>query len=226
MAVSSRKTTLFLAVLLSVFAGLSTANAQRLQGKLGGGFATHFSDAQLIGAFKAGLGVEFEIDQHFTLSPALLVYGKGWKNKNQTVYVYDEDKNLVYDEAGQPLTVVKQRSTSANYLELQVLANYFFYLPRNYYFYVSGGPYAAYGLSGKQKTKGDGEAEEADKLYYESKTFKEQGVRRFDAGLTLGCGVQFPSHLMLGVESDLGLLKFNDNGDRNLTLILSLTYEF
>jgi len=226
MAVSSRNSGFFLAILFFVFAGFLSADAQRLQGKLGGGFATHYSGAQVIGAFKAGIGVEFELDQHFTLSPALLVYGKGWKNKNQTVYVYDEDKNLVYDDAGEPLTVVKQRSTSANYLELQVLANYFFYLPRNYYFYVSAGPYAAYGLSGKQKTKGDGEAEEAEKLYYESKTFKEQGVKRFDAGLTLGAGIQFPSHLMLGVESDLGLLKFNDDGDRNLTFILSLTYAF
>ena len=84
----------------------------------------------------------------------------------------------------------------------------------------------AYGLGGKQTTRGDVGQIGSRKLYYDTQTFKEHGTHRFDGGLTIGLGYQLPSHLTLGIETDLGLTKFNATGDRNVTALATLTYQF
>lgn len=216
----------YLLFLLFVVAGSLPAAAQNLQLKVGGGLSTHYSDAQTIGSFKVGLGYEVEFDQHWTVTPSLLVYGKGWKNHDQRVFVYDEDQNQVFEEDGTPRTCNKSRTTTANYLELAVPFNYYFNVGTDAYIVVSAGPYAAYGISGRQDTKGDTEAEGSQKLFYQKKTFKEQGVHRFDAGLTAGAGYQFPSHFTVGLEADFGLTHFSTAGDRNLSVLVTLSYQF
>ncbi len=206
--------------------GCGAATAQNLHLTVGGGLATHYGHARAVGAFKAGLGLELELDQHWTLEPALYFYGKGWKNKNQTVLYHDEAGDVVYNPDGTPRTGVKERTTTANYLELPLVAHYYLRLKRGNYVVLTAGPYVALGVSGKQKTKGDPDQEGGRKLFYEEKTFKEDGTHRFDAGLTVGVGVQLPSHFTLGLETDLGLCKFNRAGDRNATALVVLTYQF
>ncbi|MBR1732664.1 MAG: PorT family protein [Alloprevotella sp.] len=216
--------------LLTILAAALTTlpcTAQNWQLKIGGGLSTVSRDAAPVGAFKGGIGYEVEFDQHWTLTPALCIYGKGWKNHNQTVFLYDEEGQQLYDEEGQPRTGIKNRTTTANYLELPLLFNYYARLSEGHYLVFSAGPYAAVGLSGKQKTKGDTEQQEGGRrFYYETRTFKESGTHRFEAGLTAGIGYQLPSHMTVGIEADYGLTKFNDRGLHNIAALLTLAYQF
>ena len=216
------------AYIILLLCGLSALGlqAQGLQFRVGGGLASHYGKAQNVGAFKVGLGYEFEFDQHWTLTPSLAVYGKGWKDPNQLVYVFDDAGNQLFDEeTGEPLQGVRSRSASQNYVQLPVLLSYYWRMGESRYVVMAAGPYVAYGVSGKQKTKGDTEQSGAQKLYYERKTFDEPGTHRFDAGIEAFAGYQFPSGLTLGVEADFGLAKFNRAGRRNISALLSLSYK-
>lgn len=216
------------AYIILLLCGLSALGlqAQNLQFRVGGGLASHYGKAQNVGAFKVGLGYEFEFDQHWTLTPSLAVYGKGWKDPNQLVYVFDYAGNQLFDEeTGEPLQGVRSRSASQNYVQLPVLLSYYWRMGESRYVVMAAGPYVAYGVSGKQKTKGDTEQSGAQKLYYERKTFDEPGTHRFDAGIEAFAGYQFPSGLTLGVEADFGLAKFNRAGRRNISALLSLSYK-
>ena len=188
--------------------------------------ATHYNNATPIGSFKAGLGVEFELSQSLTFAPSLVFYAKGWKNHNQRVYFRNDDGSQALDKDGNPITGIRNRTTTANYLELPLVFNYYFRLSAGHYIVASAGPYVAYGLGGKQTTRGDVGQIGSRKLYYDTQTFKEHGTHRFDGGLTIGLGYQLPSHLTLGIETDLGLTKFNAAGDRNVTALVTLTYQF
>ena len=98
------------AYIILLLCGLSALGlqAQNLQFRVGGGLASHYGKAQNVGAFKVGLGYEFEFDQHWTLTPSLAVYGKGWKDPNQLVYVFDDAGNQLFDEeTGEPLQGVR-----------------------------------------------------------------------------------------------------------------------
>lgn len=215
------------AYIILLLCGLSALGlqAQNLQFRVGGGLASHYGKAQNVGAFKVGLGYEFEFDQHWTLTPSLAVYGKGWKDPNQLVYVFDDAGNQLFDEeTGEPLQGVRSRSASQNYVQLPVLLSYYWRMGESRYVVMAVGPYVAYGVSGKQKTKGDTEQPGAQKLYYERKTFSEPGTHRFDAGIEAFAGYQFPSGLTLGLEADFGLAKFNRSGRRNISALLSLGY--
>ncbi|MBR1889542.1 MAG: PorT family protein [Alloprevotella sp.] len=201
-------------------------SAQHFHLKLGGGIASHIKGSQSIGAFKIGIGYEYELSQKWTILSSLVAYGKGWKEKDQVVNYYDDNHELVYNDDGSIRTGIKNRTTTANYLEIPVVFNYYLRTGESRYVVFSAGPYIACGISGKQKTKGDTEEYMGRRLYYESKTFKEHGVHRFDTGLTAGLGYQFPAHITLGVEADFGLTKFNTEGDRNLTVLVALSYQF
>lgn len=204
----------------------STNQAQNLQFKVGGGLASHYSDAKAVGAFKIGIGYEIEFDQHWTFTPTLSVYAKGWKDKDQVVPNLDEDgEQMVDEDTGELLTSVRTRSASANYIEVPLLFSYYLRTAESHYVVFSAGPYLAVGISGKRKTHGDGEASESRKLYYDEKTFNLSGVNRFDAGIQAMVGYQFPSGFTLGIEADFGVLKFSDDGARNLAGLISLGYK-
>lgn len=203
------------------------ATAQSIHFKVGGGLSSHYgSDAKMVGAFKIGVGYEWEFSQSLTFMPSLNVYGKGWKDPNQTVFIYDDAGHQRFDETtGEPLTGIKNRTTTANYLELPLIFNYYIRTGEQRYVVLAAGPYVSYGISGKQKTKGDAEKEGSEKLYYEEKTFNEVGTHRFDAGIQAMAGYQFPSGLTLGIEADFGLTKFNTAGNRNISALISLGYK-
>lgn len=115
---------LFLCLVLLCAVALS-APAQNLMLKAGGGLSSHYKDSRPIGAFKFGLGYEFELDQHWTVEPSLVFYGKGWKEPDETVFIRDEEGGIVYDEAGNPLTGIRNTSATANYIELPVVVHYY-----------------------------------------------------------------------------------------------------
>lgn len=201
-------------------------NAQSVHFKFGGGLSSHYGKAEAVGAFKIGVGYEIELNQHWSFTPGLEIYGKGWKDPNETVFVFDDDHQQMYDpDTGAPLTATMNRSATQNYVELPLLFSYFWRTGESRYVVLSAGPYAAYGVSGKQKTKGDTEQSGVDRYYYEKKTFNEPGTHRWDYGIQAFVGYQFPTSFTLGLEADFGLAKFNTNGSRNISALISLGYK-
>lgn len=200
------------------------AQAQNLQLKIGGGFSSHYGRAKVIGAFKIGLGYELEFNQHFTFTPGIEIYGKGWKDPNQLVNAFDKDHNPVIGEDGQQLKAIKSCTATQNYIELPLRFSYYLRTGESRYVVFRVGPYVAYGINGKQKTKGDTEQGGAERYYYEKKTFSEPGTHRFDYGVQTYVGYQFPSSFTLGLEADWGIGKFNTQGQRNVSALISLGY--
>lgn len=217
------KHTLFLFLLFLLPGCLA---AQHFTLRLNGGLASRLTGCRPVGAFKAGAGYEYEFDQHWTVAPALLFSARGWKDRDRLVGVLDDQGQPVFDEEGRPAVSVMGRSTAANYVELPVLFNYYHRLSESRYLVFSFGPYAAVGVSGKVKTRGDGRRAGSEKLFYEDETFGSGGLRRFDAGLQAAAGYQFPTGLTLGVEADLGLSRVRRGGGRNVGGFLWLSYRF
>ena len=213
-------------LMLGLFIAAGCATAQNLQFKFGGGLASHCGTSEAVGAFKVGVGYEIEFDQHWTFTPGLAIYGKGWKDPNQLVYVFDEKGNQLFDEeTGEPIMGIMNRSATQNYLQLPLLFSYYLRTGESRYVVFSAGPYMAYGITGKQKTKGDTERPGAERFYYEKKTFNEPGTHRFDAGIQAMVGYQFPMGMTLGIEADFGLAKFNTAGRRNISGLISIGYK-
>lgn len=203
------------------------AAAQHLELRAGGGLATHYGEAQNVGAYKIGVGYEWELSQKFTVTPAVEFQGKGWKNPNELVSVLDENGQPVIDEETQePVMSMMSRSATALYVAVPVMLNYYLRTGSSRYVVLSAGPYVAVGVGGKQKTKGDGTAEGAKKYFYEDNTFDEPGTKRFDAGINTFVGYQFASGLTIGIEGQWGLAKFDDAGQRNLAGFAALRYAF
>ncbi len=205
--------------------------AQHWQLKFGGGLATQYGDSHAVGAYKLGVGYEYEFDQHWTISPGVFFYGKGWKSPDTMVPVNDDEGNPAFDEEGQRVYSRMGRSRTANYLEISVPFNYYRRIDEGKYWVLSAGPYVAYGVAGKIKTKGDGERVGSEKLFYEENTFGGNGIRRFDAGLQTALGYSFtsnlcPAGLTVGIEGDFGLTRTHVGGRRNLSGLVSITYTF
>lgn len=89
--------------------------------------------------------------------------------------MFDPDHNQLYNpDTGQPLTGIINRSATQNYLEVPLLISYYLRTAPSSYIIVSAGPYLAYGLSGKQKTKGDTQQSGSQRYYYEQKPSTSQ----------------------------------------------------
>lgn len=216
----------FVAVGFLLWASASSLGAQNVLFRVGGGFASHYGPAKVVGAYKIGIGYEWEFDQHWSVTPSLNLYGKGWRQPDRPVRVLDEEGNQVFDEeTGEPVVGVKSQRTSANYLELPVMFSYYLRLAPSRYVVFSAGPYVACGLFGKQETKGDTERPGAEKMFYEHQTFGRAGVRRMDAGLQVFSGYQFPAGVCIGVEADFGFIPTRKNGEKNVSALISLSYK-
>lgn len=213
-------------ILLLLFLCAGNVSAQKWQFRIGGGLATQGSGNKVVGAYKFGVAYEYEFDQHWTFSPGLMFYGKGWRTPDESVPCVDDEGNPLLDESGQQVYSIMSRSTSANYVEVPILFNYYFRLAESRYVVLSAGPYVAYGVAGKVKTKGDGSRIGSEKLFYEGNTFSESGVHRFDAGIQVHVGYQLPSSLTIGLEGDFGLTRFRSGGNRNIVGLISLGYSF
>lgn len=201
-------------------------SAQQVYLNIGGGFSSTLKDNRCVGAFKAGVAYELEFNQHWAFAPGLLFYGKGWKEKDRTVPFLTPDGQPEFDEDGNQRMGVMSRSVSANYLEIPLLMKCYIRTGNepSRYLIAALGPYVAYGLNGKIKTKGDTSRPGSEKLYYESKTFSTEGYHRFDLGLQAMIGYQCTRNLTIGIEADLGLLHVNTTGMRTVSGLISLSY--
>ena len=150
----------------------SVASAQNIMLRIGGGLASHYDkDSKNVGSFRLGVGYEFEMTGMWSIEPSVSFYAKGWKDKNQQVNILDAEGNQVTDGEGNPLTGIKNVTSTANYIEVPILFHYYHEVrPKNYVVFTAG-PYVAYGIGGKMEVKGDAEQPGANKYYYSKKTF-------------------------------------------------------
>lgn len=205
---------------------LGCAEAQRVNINAGGGLASHYgSSTRPVGAVKIGVSYEWELSTTWTLECGPEFYVKGFKDRNTEVYMRDSEGNLVLDDNGNPMMGKKNVSTTAYYVELPIKANYYIELRPLHYIELSAGPYAAVGVGGKRKTRGDtDETDEARRFFYEKNTFSERGVKRFDAGLRAAVAYEFNRQFAVGIEADFGMLRFSDSGGHNVSGLLTLSY--
>lgn len=205
---------------------LLPARAQRVNFNVGGGLASHFGGStRPVGAVKFGVSYEWELSAKFTLESGPEFYAKGFKDRNTTVFLRDEDGNIMRDEDGNEITGKKNVSTAAYYMELPVKANYYIELRPLHYIELSAGPYIALGVGGKRKTRGDtDESDISRRFYYEKNTFSEKGVHRFDAGVRAAVSYEYNRSFAFGAEADFGLCRFTRDGGRNISVLLTLGY--
>jgi len=134
----------------------------------------------LIG-FRFGVIGDLGITEKFYIQPGLYFTSLGVKQE-----VYEEDA-----------------TTRLNYLQLPVLASYRIACSNLIKIHVNVGPYVAYGISGKEKYAGvkvDAFGTDED----------EGGLKRFDAGLSFGAGIEVRK-AYFGLGYDLGLTNILDD---------------
>ena len=113
------------ALLLSLFlVAFSSVSAQRINFKVGGGLASHYDgNARSIGALKLGASYEHELSGNFSIEPGAYFYVKGYEDKDERVFMRDQEGNILYDDEGNARTGLKNTSTNANYIEIPVMFN-------------------------------------------------------------------------------------------------------
>lgn len=173
--------------------------------------------------FHIGAFVDVEIIENFYIQPGLFYSSKGVKAKESG---YEETLNL-------------------NYLEIPILASYRIAISDKVKWHINAGPYLAYGLGGKIKTKDDSNWDDDDDWDYYSarsedydddgvnnKVFDKNGgdLKRFDFGLSLGTGVEFNA-FYVGLKYDLGLVNIAGNSwdktkIKNSNFAISVGYTF
>ncbi|HRH48263.1 MAG TPA: porin family protein [Panacibacter sp.] len=117
-------------------------------------------------------------------------------------------------KAGNPLTT-NESTLHLNTLELPVLAR--FNIGK---FYMNAGPSIAYNFSGNRKI-----ADQSTKLSFNNST---EGFKRFDAGIQMGGGVEFPlkqKRIALDVRYNYGLTNIAYNKEMyNRALMISVHF--
>lgn len=204
----------------------AAGRAQFVVVKAGGGLASSYSDARVVGSYKIGLGYEYELGGNWSLEAGLYYNGKGYKEKDRTVLIVDDEGNPVLDDQGQQRTGKVNHTVNAQYVSLPVVVHYYAELMPQKYLVLSAGPYLAYGVGGKDKTRGDVQLEGYRRYYSDQSTFKVDGTHRTDLGLQFGLGYQWTQTLTVGLEAELGLLRFRPGNRRNLSALLTLSYRF
>ena len=203
-----------------------TAQAQNLQLKVGGGLAKLDKHSSAVPAWRLGAGYEWEFDQNWTFSPALIFAIRGWENPDETVYNKDHDGNIILDPVtGIPVTGVKNTETITYHVELPLLFNYYLRTKERQYVVFSAGPYLAYGVSGKTKVKGDTDRQGAERYYYDYDPFKDGDGKRFEAGVQVGAGYQFANGVTAELDLNYAFTKVAGEG-RVVSALLSFSYLF
>lgn len=150
--------------------------------------------------FRAGVGMEYDFDEMWSLQPSLLFTTKGTKI----------DGNLL------------DQTINAMYLELPIMAGLRFMVGDRSSILITAGPYIAYGIAGKTTIKLDGAREE------KVNTFGDGRAKRFDVGLGVGVAYEF-GPMFVSADGQFGLTKVMDYGNsspKNLNFAIGLGYKF
>ena len=211
-------------ILLACFA--ITAEAQHLQLKAAGGLSKLDKASEFTPAWRMGVGYEIEFDQHWTFAPALLFSINGWENRDEIVNKKDANGNILYDpETLEPLTGVKNESTTVYALQLPLLFNYYLRTAERQYVVFSAGPYLGYGISGKTKVKGDTDRQGSERYYYDYNPFSDGDCKRYEVGAQVGAGYQFRNGVTAGIDLNYAFTKRVDNR-KGLSALISFSYLF
>lgn len=207
--------------------GVQWLGAQSLLLRMGGGLSSLTGAGHRpVGGYMAGMAYEYEFGQHLTFTPGLAFQGKGWRLADEAVPMLAPDGSPVTDEAGNQRMGVMSRSLTACYVTVPLLMNYYVRTAASRYVCFTFGPYVGAGVSGKSETKGDGQAQGADKLFYSVPAFGSGVLRRLEAGLEAGAAFHFDTGLSVGLTADFGLTRPFPGSGRNVSGLVSLGYRF
>lgn len=170
--------------------------------------------------FHVGVVMDWNVVGNFYVQPGLYFTTRGAKYED----LYEDES---YSE-----------KWNMNYLQIPILASYRFLVSDKVKIDINVGPYFAVGLNGKIKYN-DTYGYETDK--YEVNAFKKSSadedgsdLKRFDAGLRFGGGLQFKK-FYVGLNYDFGFLDILGHGDygwademkmKNNSFQISLGYNF
>lgn len=155
--------------------------------------------------FRAGLGINYNFSDFFSVDPSLLIVSKGFKQS---------DINL-----------------SVNPIYLQLPVNFTINLPltRDIKILIGAGPYVAYGIGGSGSI-----GLSSGETLIDAKMFTNESVftyyNKFDAGLNSSVGIAF-GDIVLSLGGEWGFLKVNDyelNDKQHLnnSYYIALSYKF
>lgn len=171
--------------------------------------------------FQVGVTAEYAITNDFYLQSGLSFTTKGSKG---------EWTETVLNTTAKAETTINQM-----YLQLPIMAAYKLEVVPGTKIVFNAGPYLAYGLGGKSKTKWSTNSSIVD-LDYENEeydTFDDGNLKKFDFGLGAGVGVEF-GQIVVGLNYELGLTNIADNKDsdykdasyKNRNASLTVGYRF
>jgi len=185
-------------------------------------------NANMLTSFHVGFMGDLPLGKVVAIQPGLLFTGKGTKS-----------------QTGQPGDTYYYKATSNPYY-IEIPVNLVFKIPledkdKSSSFFIGAGPYAAIGVSGKNKTEGHAGLvafSGSDKIQYSNDdptTFNQQEgaglgiMRRFDFGLNGTAGFQLHS-VLLSANYGYGLTKINsvakNDDDKNKHRVLSFSIGF
>ena len=214
------KSILSIAVLLSlvttvgysqIFGVKAGVNLAKMKAK--DDFEDYTSDLSNSVGFHVAGTVEFPISSVLSIEPGLMFQTKG--------FVYKES------DAGYEY----KASINAYYLDVPVLVKAGYNFSESVRAYVTAGPYAGFGLSGKTKYEEDYMGvTDKDEEDIEWRSDDDDNLRRFDFGFTFGGGVMY-DQILLEITYDLGVANissYTDDGMKlaNRVLRFSLGYKF
>ncbi|MBS7563546.1 PorT family protein [Mucilaginibacter sp. Bleaf8] len=225
----------FLAIVLAASSFVASAQTQTKFGIKGGvNFANvHLStegsstsaNAGNLTSFSAGLFADVQVSEGFSIQPALLYSGKGFKI-SQTATATFESVNV---------NAESKLKTKLNYIQVPV--NFLYNSRTNAgNFFIGGGPFAAVAVSAHYKgyvygsgTDGQNTVEQREDMDEKIEIGKDSGIKRMDYGITGLAGFRFNNNLSLNVNYDLGLANINNGDDTKMktrVIGVSIGYSF
>jgi hypothetical protein len=166
-------------------------------------------DANTLNTFHAGIGLDLPVCEYFSIQPGVVYTGKGAKTQFGTegsAFYYRATSNPMYIEV--PLNFVGKVP-----------------LTQTSSFYLGAGPYAAMGVTGKNKvdsytlgvhrySSSDIVFSKDDPTTAQEENFGYGKIKRFDYGLNAVAGLEF-TRFTLGANYGYGLVKINSGTDNN-----------
>jgi len=159
------------------------------------------SDKKAKAGLIAGISMEYAMTDNFYLQSGLMFTIKGMKLEGTSMWIPSGETRW-------------KQTVNMQYLQIPLMAAYKFNISSNTKLFVQAGPYFAYGIGGSSKLKnkyydlGDKEPDEE-----KFSTFGNEGLKRFDFGLTGGIGVEF-GDIIVGLSYEHGLIDINQKDNK------------
>lgn len=164
------------------------------------------SNDKVIPGFKVGANVNIPVATNFYVAPGLFYSTKGSKNEFSL------------------LGITTTTTQTVGYLELPINLMYRMPLGSNGAFFVTAGPYLAYGLNGSSMTEiGGNKSDKLDIKFGDGLTERKP----FDYGFNAGVGYETPYGFYVRAQYGMGLASFSnvDNYDvKNSSIQLGIGY--